>query len=879
MRPRVVFRKGSLLTLKIPTSPECDIAVGILDDADFTVCDDRDALDTDWLKRCQDTGTHIIVPNQAQVPEGITVIRVPINISDAYSFEKVIRRIQKQLPNTRGKIVDWPRVPKSAKTIGIGIDLFGGIGDMVGSFSVLEELTNQGCRIYVSDRQRSPEKEILLESAAILGIAPPACTVISVSWDNINDLHTPRQKQYAKGLGVVLKTTLVNFRSDEPLRAKYREWKAGFGRPMVVLGCTTREKMKSLPVEKVKQLAEALSANYEVSIIHKTQTAGDLEHVHDWGGKLSIHEMVNLIAVADGAICIDGGVAHICCGLRIPTVVMQGVCGIGNHIQYPLYFTKGEQKAGKIKELSKNLRCQPCWPSFSCGTNRYTDCMNFSIEEIVTEFEKVVKVKNVTETGTLTVHAGGGIGDVLAMLPALQAKREEGYTLKMGGETKGHGKELFAMSPIFGNAVDDVVGDIKMRPCDPTTDTQEDRDLPIQDWHAKCAAAKVKDYRVQLRLDEQLLRQYQSWVYSQKRPVIGVSFNSANTKVSSRTMPEAPQRRLIEALGERYHVAVIHSGRTCGDATNVTDWGGKVNTKEMIHLIAALDGIVAVDSGPAHVACVTGTPLVVLMGIVRGEKRYAKYGGNAVRWLDLDLECSPCWEKGSYGCEKPPKCLEFTPDDVLPALRDVCGFLDAPKDPYWDWTIFCRGDRPFTEVGAKAYIAEFSEIHRMKYELVKSLPKISPKRIAEIGVREGNGARDMKMAWPEAYYHGFDAENGKYGGGPQVLTAYARTLLERFWPGTSEITAPFDSQQAQELPGGPYDFLHIDGDHSVKGCQHDLDLALKALAKGGMILVDDITHLADVKAGCSSWLFDHAGEVDYSFHQTKRGDIAIWRKE
>jgi hypothetical protein len=38
----------------------------------------------------------------------------------------------------------------------------------------------------------------------------------------------------------------------------------------------------------------------------------------------------------------------------------------------------------------------------------------------------------------------------------------------------------------------------------------------------------------------------------------------------------------------------------------------------------------------------------------------------------LDLDCGPCWEKGSYGCDK-PKCLEFTPEDILPALREVCG--------------------------------------------------------------------------------------------------------------------------------------------------------------------------------------------------------------
>lgn len=40
--------------------------------------------------------------------------------------------------------------------------------------------------------------------------------------------------------------------------------------------------------------------------------------------------------------------------------------------------------------------------------------------------------------------------------------------------------------------------------------------------------------------------------------------------------------------------------------------------------------------------------------------------------------------------------------------------------------------------------------------------------------------------------------------------------------------------------GGPFDLIHLDGDHSFAGCQDDIVKALGVLADGGVIVVDDL---------------------------------------
>ena len=69
---------------------------------------------------------------------------------------------------------------------------------------------------------------------------------------------------------------------------------------------------------------------------------------------------------------------------------------------------------------------------------------------------------------------------------------------------------------------------------------------------------------------------------------------------------------------------------------------------------------------------------------------------------------------------------------------------------------------------------------------------------------------------------------------------------------------------------GPFDIIHIDGDHTLPGKLHDLELARGLLASDGLVLVDDYGHhsiVADaiVRACRLGWY------AEFAFLPTKRG--------
>lgn len=88
--------------------------------------------------------------------------------------------------------------------------------------------------------------------------------------------------------------------------------------------------------------------------------------------------------------------------------------------------------------------------------------------------------------------------------------------------------------------------------------------------------------------------------------------------------------------------------------------------------LAAVDGVVANDSGPMHLAAAVGTPTVGLFGPTSPELGFSPVGAHT-RTLHLGLFCSPCSRHGSRPCWRSRRsCLEdLPPQAVLQALGDL----------------------------------------------------------------------------------------------------------------------------------------------------------------------------------------------------------------
>ena len=59
------------------------------------------------------------------------------------------------------------------------------------------------------------------------------------------------------------------------------------------------------------------------------------------------------------------------------------------------------------------------------------------------------------------------------------------------------------------------------------------------------------------------------------------------------------------------------------------------------------------------------------------------------------------------------------------------------------------------------------------------------------------------------------------------------------------------------LKGQKYDYIHIDGDHDKPGVILDLELCLKHLEKGGLMVVDDYNYIIDVKEATDEFVKQH----------------------
>jgi len=170
-------------------------------------------------------------------------------------------------------------------------------------------------------------------------------------------------------------------------------------------------------------------------------------------------------------------------------------------------------------------------------------------------------------------------------------------------------------------------------------------------------------------------------------------------------------------------------------------------------------------------------------------------------------------------------------------------------------------------------IAQYKEYYEIKFDICK---RINPKKIAEIGVRAGYSAYYFLQASPKAKYYGFDANNGTHGGKGGEDGKYlnwAKNILS-----DNDVTVEvMDTQKIDKFNLKGIDLFHIDGDHTIEGAMHDMDMAKETLSEKGYMLVDDIDYVPSVKEAVNQWLKDNP---DYKgeYIESLRGEMLICKK-
>lgn len=151
---------------------------------------------------------------------------------------------------------------------------------------------------------------------------------------------------------------------------------------------------------------------------------------------------------------------------------------------------------------------------------------------------------------------------------------------------------------------------------------------------------------------------------------------------------------------------------------------------------------------------------------------------------------------------------------------------------------------------------------------------IQPKQIIEIGVGAGSGALAMlHAAGPECQYLGID-DNSKCRTDSWDFTAFVKEKMKQCGFNASFLIQ--DSMTLKEIPWGPADLFHVDGDHGYANAFNDSLLAFQSGAK--WVLVDDARDINVVRGAFDALLKCQNGYEWAYFEDTWTGNLLFCRK-
>jgi len=132
-------------------------------------------------------------------------------------------------------------------------------------------------------------------------------------------------------------------------------------------------------------------------------------------------------------------------------------------------------------------------------------------------------------------------------------------------------------------------------------------------------------------------------------------------------------RALAQQLGKVWAEPVIIVGtRSEPPPYPGLDLRGQTNLRQLIQIIHQANGVIANDSGPAHLAAAMGRPLITLFGPTHPDMGFRPLGSPWLRIVERPYRCRPCSLHGTRWCRfsVPARCLaDIPPQAVLQALQ------------------------------------------------------------------------------------------------------------------------------------------------------------------------------------------------------------------
>ena len=217
-----------------------------------------------------------------------------------------------------------------------------------------------------------------------------------------------------------------------------------------------------------------------------------------------------------------------------------------------------------------------------------------------------------------------------------------------------------------------------------------------------------------------------------------------------------------------------------------------------------------------------------------------------------------------------PKCPAAADVDKIMALSAPDSrsmFTGADGFPYPSWL---EGDENLGDdwLLAPDYYPHYFRLYQALGEPFQEV------RMLEFGVRSGYSALVLARALPRKrlFYVGVDPNLYVEDGLAKAAQSYRQLRMEGV-PFDFFLLEGFSGSNAVQHSlqhSGPYQFIHIDGEHTLFGKVFDLWIARNLMAKNGYVLVDDYEHHGFIADSVNIAL--HKGWFSrFSYLPTKRG--------
>lgn len=127
---------------------------------------------------------------------------------------------------------------------------------------------------------------------------------------------------------------------------------------------------------------------------------------------------------------------------------------------------------------------------------------------------------------------------------------------------------------------------------------------------------------------------------------------------------------LVGSQIEKPYAAEILQALSEKEKRKTADLTGQTSLHELMHILRNARGVIANDSGVAHLTSLTLTPLVTFQGMGRKEETVPLNSEKTV--LQRHLKCSPCMKKECPRRDYPLECLDtIEPHEVMAAMRSL----------------------------------------------------------------------------------------------------------------------------------------------------------------------------------------------------------------